>query len=586
MRSLAFFCFLVLAAFLPPPRLAHADLDSHDPAWRALLHFEGEASSLSPGAPFFLSPTGHEDAAAELAETKKALSSPDGACRFPARALRLGVKPDGTGELCGRWRAWRDTIAARGVELVFASAFVNSPSSMYGHTLLKFPRGGRTEGEELLDYTLNYGAHTGDSGGLGYVWNGLTGVFRGTFATAPYYLKVKEYLHVEKRDFWVYPLALDPAETELLVAHAWELRDVSSPYYFLKKNCAYYLLQFLEVARPGQGLTSAFPLWAVPMDTIRRLQDRGWLAEPRLRPSRAKVLARRRARLSAEEKTQAAALADGETIGRQPSPEVVATAYDLWRFRHDGRVIDDRARAAELALLKTPVVPAPAPVFHEASPDQGHRSSRAGFSYGQGSKGSFGELAYRGTLHDLLGNPLGFEPQSELSMGDFRFRLQRGEGLSLEHFDLLRIRSLAPWTRWMPSVAWSFRVGAAARRELDCRAWGCTAGLLNGGVGAATLLGPLHVFALWELDVEAGPAFARHWRVASGPMAGFYLPLWRGARLLAEAETRFRLLGESQQRKEARLGLAQDLSRGWELRGQAALKKGWREAQLGLATYF
>jgi hypothetical protein len=569
MWSLAFFFPLFAAAA--------------SPGWNALLHFKGSSSHIEAGSSFFLSADGHENAEAELAATKELFArDPQGPCRFPARAIFLRVKPEGKGPLCDRWARWRETFGAQGIELVFASAFVNSPSSMYGHTLLKFPRGK----EELLDYTLSFGAETGNAAGFAYVWLGLSGGFLGRYATAPFYLKVKEYNQVENRDFWVYPLKVSPKELELLVAHAWELRDVGFPYYFLKRNCAYYLLEFLEVARPGEGLTDHFPLWAVPMDTIRRLKENGWLAaEPRLRPSRRKVLEARKASLAEGEAGLVSALLEDPArplpSGREAA--VLDAAYDLWRYNTDGKRGDPETEAVLLARrAKFPALPPP--VVREPPPETGHHTNRASLAFGSGDEAAFGEITYRGTLHDLLGNPLGYEPDSELSMGDIRFRWQKK--IFLERLDLLRIRSLAPREPWFPSWAWSFRLGYGRAKEMRCRDWKCGHGILNGGGGMAWRLGPVHLFALAELDAELGSVFGPDYRFALGPSGGFYFSLWPGARALLEGDYRFRLAGEKRQKRSARLGLNQDLASEWDVRAEGAVNRGEREGLLRVGHYF
>ena len=196
-------------------------LSARDPAWLALLHYESKRSSTLPGPPFFLSDRGHKDPQAELESTVSLFEkNPEEAhCRFPAREmfLRRQLLWNGPVPNCERLDKWKAAFSAKGIELIFASAFINSPSSMYGHTLLKFPRSGITEGNDLLDYTLSYGADTGTTGGLAYVWKGLTGGFQGLFTSAPFYMKVKEYNHVDKRDFWIYPLRVLPGELEVLV---------------------------------------------------------------------------------------------------------------------------------------------------------------------------------------------------------------------------------------------------------------------------------------------------------------------------------------------------------------------------------
>ena len=155
--------FFSLSSFAAP-------LDANiDPVWLRLLHFQG---SKSEAEGLFLSPLGDRDPAAELQATISSFhKDPKSQCRFPARLLYLRSKAaivDLPKIQCPEYETWRDSIHATGVELIFASAFVNSPSSMYGHTMLKFPRGGKTAGNSLLDYTLSFGADTGTSSGFSY----------------------------------------------------------------------------------------------------------------------------------------------------------------------------------------------------------------------------------------------------------------------------------------------------------------------------------------------------------------------------------------------------------------------------------
>lgn len=582
MRSMALFLF-----FLSVP--AFAELKASDPAWRALLHFSGSHSTINPKSSFFLAAEGFRDPAAELEATKKFFAeNPEAPCRYPARALVLGWKKEGRGEVCGRWKNWREAIRPKGLELVFASAFLNSPASMYGHTLLKFPRAGKTEGEELLDYTLNYGANTAGTKGVAYVWMGLFGGFDGLFTTEPFYLKVKEYNFIENRDFWIYPVNVSPAEIELLLAHAWELRDTGLPYYFLRKNCSYYLLEFLEVARPGSDLTKDFPLWAVPLDTIRVLKERGWIGEPRFRPSRSKQLEAEWNELSGNERTLAGKLAKGENNPLPPRREakVLDAAYDLWKYRNEAKAGADLA-VEDFLLRQRSRYKDPVQVFEfrETKPENGHRSGRLGLGGGLNRLHAFGEIQYRGTFHDLLGPPEGYEPYSELSMGDMRARFEKGR-FYLERFDVLRIRALSPRSEWFPRFAWSVKFGFDRAKEFLCADWRCSKGLVNGGGGISAKVGSVLFFALAEGDVEVGGVFDPNYRLAAGPSGGIFLPLWKGGRALAEAEYRWRILGEKFQRRPLRLGVSQTLHPNWELRAQGETNRGYREASAGLFHYF
>lgn len=579
MKFVAIFFFFSLKALA---------FDASDPAWRALLHYQGDRSSVASDSSFFLSPAGYKDPAAELAATLEYFArDPEAPCRYPARAIYLHHPSPGTAEgWCERWRKWREALNPRGVELVYASAFVNSPSSMYGHTLLKFSRAGKTE--ELLDYTLSYGAETGNTGGLAYVLYGLSGGFQGKYGTSPFYLKVKEYNFVENRDFWIYPLKLRPEELEILTAHAWELRDVSFPYYFLRKNCSFYLLEFLEVARPGTNLTKPFPFWTIPMDTIRHLQDLGWLNAPTQRHSRAKQLEAQWNHLDSEERTLARARAEGDQSSPLPEGrerQVLDAAYDLWRYRTESKPADiarekqllqERSHFPGAVMNKPPA---------ELPPHLGHLSARIGFTGGMNRDHGFGELDLRFALHDLLGNPQGYEKMSELSMGDLRTRTEHGT-FYLERLDLLRILAVSPRAPWFPKLAWSFRLGLDRAKEMDCFGWRCLKGMLNGGGGLSFQLGPVTAFGLGEVDFEQGGVFDPNYRIAIGPTAGIFVPAWKGGRVLAEAEARFRVMGEHRQRRPLRLSFNQDLARNWEVRAGGEKNRAYKEASFGFFHYF
>ncbi len=585
--------FLLLLLTLLFSLSALAAPDAADPAWRALLHFSGASggtSSAHAGAPFFLSPNGHEDPAAELAATERYFDEhPDEAsCRFPARALYLGRTKEGSSEWCTRWGKWRAAISAKGAELVFAAAYLASPSSMYGHTLIKFVRAGASEGEELLDYTLNYGADTGATVGLPYIYKGLTGGFDGNYATAPFYLKVKDYNFVENRDFWIYPLKLTERELRLLVAHAWELREVKFQYLFLHRNCAFYVLELLETIRPGSGFTSHFPFWTVPVDTIRTLEKSALAGTPRFRASRYRRLVRARNALSGKERALVEELAETATgvlpSGREAA--VLDAAYELWRYRYEGQKPPDATVEAKLLDARSHFTDPPfEPAWTEKPPELGHPSSRAYVGGGADRRNNFLELGYRGTLQDLLADSHGYEDFGELSMGDLRLRAENGQ-VFLERADIMRLRSVAPREQWIPRWSWSFRTGFERAKEFSCTAWKCSAGEMEAGYGASARLGPLVGFVLGEGGVEAGSPFDRGYRVGFGPTGGMFTPLWGGARALAEGSWRFRLLGGRTPLRVARAGVAQTFTRLWEARVTAEVSRGYREGLAQLNFYF
>ncbi|HVC08533.1 MAG TPA: DUF4105 domain-containing protein [Elusimicrobiota bacterium] len=176
-------------------------------------------------------------------------------CRFPARYAWLDSKlhfdpANLAPRACPLLDRWKQKLSAQSVSVVFASAYLDNPSSMYGHTFLLIHHAGRPADERLLDYAVNYAARADTANGVLFAIDGLAGVFPGRYSAMPYYLKVQEYSNLESRDLWEYRLNLSSATLGRLINHIWEMRSASFPYYFFNRNCSYELLPLLDAADP------------------------------------------------------------------------------------------------------------------------------------------------------------------------------------------------------------------------------------------------------------------------------------------------------------------------------------------------
>ncbi|HEX6590591.1 MAG TPA: DUF4105 domain-containing protein, partial [Moraxellaceae bacterium] len=235
---------------------------ANDREWQALLHVNRGATAHDRGesyvddAKFFLASNGKENPQAEL-EANAAALQPAGSpqrCRFPARyfflADRLGWKEDAPLAHCTEYLEWRSQIPSARAVLVFPASYLNSPSSMFGHTLLRLDAS-QAPDNVWNSWAVNFGALTmGKDNSILYIWRGLAGGYPGHFSIVPYVSKIQEYSNLENRDIWEYSLKLDKAEMARMINHLWELRDINFDYYFFDENCSFRLLELLEVAKP------------------------------------------------------------------------------------------------------------------------------------------------------------------------------------------------------------------------------------------------------------------------------------------------------------------------------------------------
>ena len=499
-----------------------------DPFWTVLLHRSGRTSRVDDPA-FFLAKDGKHDAHAELHADLTAFFAPPDATRhavdrFPARCEwlveRLGI--DRQRLPVPRATEVESIIAdlvPRGASLVFPAAYMNTPASMFGHTMLTI-RG--RNASALLDQTVNYAALTTESNGLIFAVKGICGLYPGYYSLMPYYQKVQEYADLDQRDLWEYELALTPADLRRMVLHIWELRGIASDYYFFDENCSYNLLFLIDAARPGLALNQDTGAWVIPLDTVRAVSRSGLIAKTTYRPSRASNVRALAAPLSADQHQAARALARGTlapatlttpVAERAPTLDLAAEYLRALRGRKKVTQAAYQVRlhavlSARSALDAPPPPPAPAPI----APDQGHDSRRMSFGVGQAFHDRYAELGLRPAYHDLLDPGAGYLPGTQINFSELTLRLYEDERRPvIERFDIITLRSLAVRDDFFAPIAWTLdtgtireHMGREHKPQLHAR--------LGGGAGAAYELGTQGIaWALIEADsrwIDRDPHYA------------------------------------------------------------------------------
>lgn len=533
---------------------ARAQRLAERPEWQALLHYR--TNLLFPGVTgqaddtqFYRAPDGKTNPQAELeatlaaffidtAETEKT-QPPQ--CAFIARYQWLKQElhfdparlPEQT---CRRYHEWRQAINAASLTLVFPAAYINNPSSMFGHTLLRVDAADQDERTRLLAYAINYAVNPNGEGGSTFIFKSLIGAYPGAFSLMPYYIKVKEYSELENRDIWEYELTFTPEEIDRLLMHAWELDPVRFDYFFFDENCAYHLLSLFEVARPGLALRERFRGWVIPSDTLRAMAaEPGLIKNVVYRPASTTRLRHRLAALSAEERVLTRALANQEIdtsdegLQRLPSDRRAAAleaAYEYVRYEYaKGR--RDRGDAAQqsraLLLARSALdVPAqlgdiPTPAVH---PDRGHDTVRLALGAGEKDTRRYTELKLRPAYHDLLDHDGGYTEGAQINFLDFTLRYyDQTDDLVLENFSAIEIVSLYPRDAFFQPRSWKINTGVARKRVSETHE--TTVFRTNGGAGVAFQpWRSLLWYGFVDATIDAGGALEDGYALGLGPNLG------------------------------------------------------------------
>jgi hypothetical protein len=623
---LALLCLFAPLRAAPPP-YAQALKDrarerglARDAGWLRLLHVR-KGYFLSRAEPdgrgFYLSRRGKKDSQAEMDATLEGFfegppADPEGQspqCRFPARYAWLKEKlafdpallPE---QPCARLDAWMSRMDPGGLTLIYASAYMNNPASMYGHTFLRVEPAGPRAATPLLAYSVNFAAETTETNGITFAVKGLLGGYPGKYSTLPYYMKVQQYTNMESRDLWEYRLNVSPETARRLLLHLWEMGSTWFDYYFLTKNCSYQLLPLLEAADPSLDLSRQFHYKVIPVDSLRAvLSSPGLVKERVVRPSVVRTLMARRALLTRDEAAAAKRLAfhpdDEALLARFPAARrglLLDSAYDYLRLKHHFDRFPTPAQDKEehdllVRRQKEPAAatdPETAAGAEASAPESGHRTGSLSLSPGRRRARGFTELSLRGAMHDLEEDPTGYIPGSRLEMFHLRLRyFDVPHRLTVHKATAVDVMSLFPLDRWVRYPSWKFFMGADTPLDRAVRPGDGLLARLNGGSGVTLGAdgGKTLGYALAGLDTGFGGALRKDYRIGWTGELGLLQRWGRRARLHGEAFHRRYFLGEAKAVDGVRGVLSLSAGERWEARLSAEREGRGREAAASLRFY-
>ncbi|RON58099.1 Lnb N-terminal periplasmic domain-containing protein [Pseudomonas frederiksbergensis] len=590
LKRLAWLALCVCAPLSAAPHIDNQRLQqlANDPFWISLGHYEtaklGGWRSYVSDKKFFLAPDGNEHPDRELAATVQALYAPASAgekhaqCVYPARTRWLKAQLNLT-DLpkldCAEFTQWFKDVAPHSAVMIFPAAYLNSPSSMFGHTLLRIDQANvQSDQTALLSYAINFGAYIeGSDNSILYAWKGLMGGYPGLFALVPYQEKLSEYRSLENRDLWEYRLNLTQQETERMVEHVWELKQIQFDYFFFDENCSYRLLELLQVARPSLRLTEQFPLTAIPTDTVKAVKEAGLVESIQYRPSRERELLSRAQPLNPEEQQWVLKVSADQKQLQAPEFKaqprdrqalIVDAAYRLERYRANGQERDPARAQRSFELLRAinqnppPELDIPRPGL----PEDGHESRT--WQAGLGTRGdkAFGEYGLRMAYHDLNDNAESFPLGAQIEILQMKLRQYEGNHWQLQQLDLATIRSLTPRNELLQPLSW--QVTGGLERVPGKHDDETLVSHVNGGAGGTWQLGEdMLGFALGTVRIEHNNDFAGFVAPAAGFNSGV---LWKNPLGNFSLETKGDFFTNGEVRRSVSLNQQWELSRNLGLR--------------------
>ncbi len=523
-----------------------------DPLWLALVHYRptitGGFRSTIDGDNFFLSESGRTDPQQELKATIQLFegSNRDKQCLFPARYTYLKqrdlIQKDFPS--CPEYEQFQKDLNPAGVTLLYTDAYMNNPSSLFGHTLFRIdiPEG-RTQ---LVAHGMNYGAFINpDDNGILFAVLGLTGGYWGGFTVKPYYAVINMYNNIENRDIWEFKLNLTQTEQEWMVAHLWELGHTRARYYFFTRNCSYLLMEVLDAVRPSLKLADQFPVQAIPLDTLKAVSNQDhFILDTTYRPSRQKRIQEAYyVMTSAQRQLLKKRLEKPEPIQSDLSTEekalVLETAYEYIQYQWINQDISLKEyRPQTFSLLKERRdlgYVSTSPKMIGSSPLTAHDSSAISVETGAHNGETFEEISIRPAYHSLTDPVEGLLSGAEINFLNTTVRYKnRTRRFVFQDLDLVKITSLSPWNALFHPPSFQIKTGIHRiwnpKTQKDGLVYEIT-----GGSGLTFRLTPTQsIYAFLNTGINGGGIMPHNFGGMIGPAFGW---LYTGHKISAQIET-------------------------------------------------
>jgi len=455
--------------------------------WNLLLHNVEGVSEIDDDN-FFFAKDGkynarHElDANIEAFFNETTFEDESASCKFPARKLFIKEKlninnfPKVT---CTEYKKILKRINPKSATLVFPSAHINSPASMFGHTFLRIDS---EYDSKLLSYAVNYAAdaNTATENGFVFAIKGLFGGYYGKYSLLPYYDKLKEYRDSEQRDMWEYDLDLNEEEVLRMFSHIWELNGTHSDYYFFTENCSYNILWFIEVARESIHLRDKFRFQVIPIATVHEAKELGILKnKTEYRPSRRTILLAYEKIIDKKYiditidlsnfKVDVKDILNNKNISKKQKIYIIEAAIELVEYKFSKSKIEKdkylqqfhdlskaRASLGQAEKLKIDI---------PQNPIDGHRDLRVNASLGTRDDDFIQMLGIRPAYHDLKDSNYGFLRGTQIEFMDFLLSNSEGD-IEVEKATLISISSIAQRSDFFTPFSWRLNLGWD-RKSLD-----------------------------------------------------------------------------------------------------------------------
>lgn len=317
------------------------------------------------------------------------------------------------------------------------------------------------------------------------------------------------------------------------------MQHVSFPYYFVSDNCAYRLLGLIDLVRPDLNLKQQFSYAAIPIETLKAVDQQALVKEVVYRPaletqllSQAKQhgtdLAKVAHQIAFIETDQVQSTL--KTYSQQDQAKILEMAYDDLYLQYISRQVDANIAQPKLRQLLAERSQIQVekqrqqPERPKMQPVEGHHARNFSVNVGDVQGQKFVELGHRQAYHDLIDLQGGYRTGTQLLFLDGSLQY-RDDKLKLEHLDLLSVNSYNPVQPFKSPLTWGFNLGWKQEAiENGKFSEDVQHGVMNlnmqVGYSVADYDRRHLCYAQLQSHIQGGKKLDKGWRVGAGPTVG------------------------------------------------------------------
>lgn len=444
--------------------------------WLDQLFYVGNKSLIS-SKNYFISENGGSDPVEELRASLSLIkkNATFFACKFPSRYAYLVRKTGLKDEVsCPEFDSWMDSFEANGLSIMFASQYLENPASSFGHTYLKINSLNKSL---FLNRVISFAATVPeDVGAVDYIWRGLTGGFHGNFSESPFYILYQEYANMEKRDLWEYELTVSEKETRAILTKLYELIHLAEfEYLFTSQNCSSLLLKLIDI-ETQKNLIPDFPIYVLPIETVKSLQTKGMIRSSTFHPSITTRMSVMAGKMDAQEVEEVVKYVDQGKKLKSASSDALDLSLEYLNFKRQkngGQLSGtEKKDFGDYLIMRSRYPEKPQQEKYTAlNPLKSSHAQRLSLGMNSENQNSINPIiSYRPLGKDFFDRPNGYAKESEINVLKTKVTLNRKEPrLSRAEVDLIGIKKYAAYDRLTKNFSWGFNLAIRNGENESCK---------------------------------------------------------------------------------------------------------------------